>query len=117
MRLANININPKQYLEISLTAIYGVGRKTSVKICNECNISPTAKAISLTKEEQEKMRDVLKNYMIEGDLRRKVNGDIRRLVDIQAYRGRRHRAGLPVRGQRTSSNAKTARKKGKFNLK
>ena len=106
----NVNIHPNKVLEISLTAIYGLGRSLSKKICLECGIDPNRSAQSLTAEEQSALRQVISNHEIEGDLKRKRAANIRRLIDIGTYRGRRHRAKLPVRGQRTASNAKSVRR-------
>jgi len=95
-------------VEIALTYIYGVGRSRSLEILQQSGVSPDTKVQDLTEQEISKLRETLeKNYRVEGDLRREVQGNIRRLIEINSYRGLRHRRGLPVRGQRTSTNART----------
>lgn len=106
-RLAGINIPPNQHAEIGLTAIYGVGRPRAQKICDACNIPRAKKVKDLNDRELEKLRDALNEYRIEGDLRREVSINIKRLMDLGCYRGFRHRRSLPVRGQRTRTNART----------
>jgi len=106
-RIAGINIPPHQHAEIGLTAIYGIGRTRARKICDACGIAYSKKIKDLTDAEQEKIRDQVNQYIIEGDLRRENTMNIKRLMDIGCYRGMRHRRGLPVRGQRTRTNART----------
>lgn len=106
-RIAGINIPPHQHAEIGLTAIYGVGRSTAREICLECGIEFSKKIKDLTDVDLEKIRDALGKYTLEGDLRRETTMNIKRLMDIGCYRGFRHRRGLPVRGQRTKTNART----------
>jgi small subunit ribosomal protein S13 len=106
-RIAGINIPPHQHAEIGLTAIYGIGRTHARKICDACGIAYSKKIKDLTDAEQEKIRDQVNQYTIEGDLRRETTMNIKRLMDIGCYRGMRHRRGLPVRGQRTRTNART----------
>jgi small subunit ribosomal protein S13 len=106
-RIAGINIPPHQHAEIGLTAIYGIGRARARKICEICGIAHSKKIKDLTDGELEKIRDQIGNLTIEGDLRRETTMSIKRLMDIGCYRGMRHRRGLPVRGQRTRTNART----------
>jgi small subunit ribosomal protein S13 len=106
-RIAGINIPPHKHAEIGLTAIYGIGRPRARKICETCGIEYTKKVKDLTDAELEKLRDEVNSYTIEGDLRRETTMNIKRLMDIGCYRGFRHRRGLPVRGQRTKTNART----------
>ena len=119
-RIAGINLDDNKHLEIALTAIYGVGRSRSREICRACNVSHSSNIRSLSDDAIERIRTMLKQYVVEGDLRRTVSMNIKRLMDINCYRGKRHRMRLPVRGQRTSSNAQTARhriRKPKFRKK
>ena len=109
-RIAGINIPPHQHSEIGLTAIFGIGRTRARKICEACGIAYSKKVKDLTDAELEKIRDQVGKFTIEGDLRRETTMNIKRLMDIGCYRGIRHRKGLPVRGQRTRTNART--KKG-----
>ncbi|MDR0275135.1 MAG: 30S ribosomal protein S13 [Burkholderiaceae bacterium] len=106
-RIAGINIPPHQHAEIGLTAIYGIGRTRARKICDACGIAYSKKIKDLTDAEQEKVRDQVNQHTVEGDLRRETTMNIKRLMDIGCYRGLRHRRGLPVRGQRTRTNART----------
>ncbi len=111
-RIAGVDVPNEKRVEVGLTYIYGVGLSTSKKILSECEINPDTRVKDLTETEITKIRDVLEeNYRIEGDLRREIAMNIKRLTDIGCYRGRRHRSGLPVRGQRTKTNART--RKGK----
>ena len=106
-RIAGINIPQYQHTEIGLTAIFGIGRTRARKICDACGIPYDKKVRDLTDADQEKLRDQIAQYTIEGDLRRENTMSIKRLMDIGSYRGFRHRRGLPVRGQRTRTNALT----------
>lgn len=106
-RIAGINIPPHQHAEIGLTAIYGIGRSRSRQICEEVGIDYAKKVKDLTDAELEGIREQLAQFIIEGDLRREVQLSIKRLMDLGTYRGMRHRRGLPVRGQRTRTNART----------
>jgi len=106
-RIAGINIPDHKHAEIALTAIYGVGRPTANKICNEVGILPSTKIKDLSDAELEAVRAVISKMTVEGDLRREVSMNIKRLMDLGCYRGVRHRRGLPVRGQRTRTNART----------
>jgi small subunit ribosomal protein S13 len=106
-RIAGINIPPHKHAEIGLTAIFGIGRTRARKICEACGIDYTKKIKDLTDVELEKVRDQVGTFTTEGDLRRETTMNIKRLMDIGCYRGFRHRRGLPVRGQRTKTNART----------
>ena len=107
-RIAGVDIPNAKRIEIALTYIYGIGRKTANQILASTGINPDTRAKDLTDEEVAKLRDEIEeNYTVEGDLRREVSMDIKRMVEIGCYRGVRHRKGLPVRGQRTKTNART----------
>ena len=110
-RIAGINVSDNKHTVIALQSIYGIGATTAKKICEASNISPSIKIKELTEIELEKLRAEVTKYNIEGDLRREVTMNIKRLMDLGTYRGIRHRKGLPVRGQRTHTNART--RKGK----
>ena len=113
-RVIGIDIPDNKRLEVSLTYIYGVGRELSKEIINKLGLDPNMKANRLTESDIAKMNEMLQSqYVVEGDLRRKVQNDIKRLVSIHSYRGMRHRLGLPVRGQRTRTNARTRKGKRK----
>ncbi|MBE6603656.1 MAG: 30S ribosomal protein S13 [Ruminococcaceae bacterium] len=107
-RIAGVDIPNQKRVEIALTYIYGIGRKSANDILAKTGINPDTRAKDLTEEEVAKLRDEIENsYDVEGDLRRDVALNIKRLVEINCYRGIRHRKGLPVRGQRTKTNART----------
>ena len=106
-RIAGINIPPQKHAEIGLTYIYGIGRTTAQKICSSCGIPYDKKIKDLTDSDLEKIRDEVGRLTIEGDLRREMSMNIKRLMDLGCYRGFRHRRGLPLRGQRTRTNART----------
>ena len=107
-RIAGINIPDRQHTEIGLTAIYGIGRTTAKQVLEATGVNPDLRVHQLGDEELVKLRDEIEaNHKIEGDLRREVQADIRRKIEIGSYQGRRHRQGLPVRGQRTKTNART----------
>jgi len=106
-RIAGINIAPHQHTEIGLTAIFGVGRSRARKICVAAGIEFSKKVKDLSDAELERIREQLGTFTIEGDLRRELQLSIKRLIDLGTYRGMRHRRGLPVRGQRTRTNART----------
>lgn len=110
-RIAGVNLPKEKRIEVALTAIYGIGRKISKKILSELKINLDTKVKDLTENEVGKLRERIGKMATEGDLRRKIGMDIKRLQDIGTYRGFRHRKRLPVRGQRTKTNART--KKGK----
>ena len=107
-RIAGVDIPNNKRVEIALTYIYGIGRKSANDILAKTGINPDTRAKDLTEEEVAKLRDEIENsYTVEGDLRRETALNIKRLVEINCYRGIRHRKGLPVRGQRTKTNART----------
>ncbi|MBS3965321.1 MAG: 30S ribosomal protein S13 [Methylomonas sp.] len=106
-RIAGINIPDNKHAEIALTAIYGVGRHTARRICEKVSIKEGVKIRELTEDQVESIRKVVGSMMVEGDLRREVSMNIKRLMDLGCYRGVRHRRGLPLRGQRTRTNART----------
>jgi small subunit ribosomal protein S13 len=106
-RIAGINIPPHKHTEIGLTSIYGIGRTTAQKICAASGIPFNKKIKDLTDGDLEKIRDEVAKITIEGDLRREISINIKRLMDLGCYRGFRHRRGLPMRGQRTRTNART----------
>ena len=106
-RIAGINIPPHKHTEIGLTAIYGIGRTTAQKICVNSGVPLDRKIKDLTDADLEKIREEIGRITIEGDLRREMSINIKRLMDLGCYRGFRHRRGLPVRGQRTRTNART----------
>jgi len=106
-RIAGINIPNHQHAGIALTAIYGVGRSRAAAICRASSIEPNRKIKDLTDAEMERLREGITRLTVEGDLRREVQMSVKRLIDLGCYRGARHRKGLPVRGQRTRTNART----------
>src|SRR5271167_3477318 len=107
-RIAGVDLPRDKRVEVALTYIYGIGRSRAGEILQITGISPDTRVRSLTEEEVTRLREVIdRNYKVEGDLRRDVAMDIRRLIEIGSYRGLRHRRGLPVRGQRTRTNART----------
>jgi small subunit ribosomal protein S13 len=106
-RIAGINIPPNQHAEIGLTAIYGIGRARARAILEATKVPLTKKVKELNDAELERIRDAIGKITIEGDLRREIQLSIKRLIDLGCYRGMRHRKGLPVRGQRTRTNART----------
>ncbi|MBI5042399.1 MAG: 30S ribosomal protein S13 [Nitrospirae bacterium] len=107
-RIAGVELPVNKRVEIGLTYLYGIGRPTAQKILKEANVSPDTRIKNLREDEIIKLREIIENnYKIEGDLRRDVSMNIKRLMDIGAYRGLRHRRGLPARGQRTRTNART----------
>ena len=107
-RIAGVDLPKEKRVEIGLTYIYGIGRSAADQILAATNINPDTRVKDLTKDEEALIRDYIdKNFVVEGDLRRNTALDIKRLVEIQCYRGVRHRKGLPVRGQRSKTNART----------
>jgi|TARA_B100000768_G_C11262801_1_gene369582 small subunit ribosomal protein S13 len=106
-RIAGVNVPDNKHTEIALTSIYGVGRITAKKICAAAGIEVTSKLKDLNEADVEKLREQLNSFTVEGDLRREVQMNIKRLMDLGCYRGVRHRRGLPVRGQNTKNNART----------
>ncbi len=106
-RIAGVNIPNHQHAEIALTAIFGIGRARARKICADAGILPTMKMKDMSDADVDRLREHVGRYTVEGDLRREVSMSIKRLMDLGCYRGIRHRRGLPVRGQRTRTNART----------
>ena len=107
-RIVGVDIPKEKRIEIALGYIYGIGRSLSNKILKVANINPDKRAKDLTEEEVARLASVIqKDYKVEGDLRREISANIKRLIDVGSYRGLRHRRGLPVRGQRTRTNART----------
>ncbi|MBI3936294.1 MAG: 30S ribosomal protein S13 [Betaproteobacteria bacterium] len=106
-RIGGVNIPNQQHAEIALTAIYGIGRNRARRICAAAGVSSSSKIKELSDTEMDRLREQLAKYAIEGDLRREVSMNIKRLIDLGTYRGTRHKRGLPVRGQRTRTNART----------
>ena len=112
-RVGRVNIPDNKHIDVSLTHIYGIGRKTAQNICDKLSIKYSKKVSELSEDQLDKIRDELKEMKIEGDLRRDVNFNIKRLMDIGSYRGIRHRLGLPLRGQKTKNNSRTRKGKRK----
>ncbi len=107
-RIAGVDLPKEKRVEIGLTYVYGIGRKSANDILAAAGVNPDTRVKDLTEDEEAKIREVIdQNYRVEGDLRREVALNIKRLVEINCYRGTRHRKGLPVRGQRTKTNART----------
>ncbi len=106
-RIAGINIPVHKHTEIALTSIFGIGRTTARVICAATGVSPNAKIRELSEDDIEKIRTAVAKVTVEGDLRREVSMNIKRLMDLKCYRGLRHRRSLPLRGQRTKTNART----------
>jgi small subunit ribosomal protein S13 len=113
-RIAGVNIPDHKHVVIALTSIYGIGKTTSLNLCKTTNIDPAAKVSQLSEAQLEQLRTEIAKITVEGDLRRVVTMNIKRLMDLGCYRGLRHRRGLPLRGQRTKTNARTrkGRRKG-----
>ncbi len=114
VRIAGINIPDNKHIMISLTYIYGIGKSISKKICSNLNISYYKYVKDLNNIELDLIRKNVSNYLVEGDLRREIMLNIKRLIDINCYKGIRHKKGLPVRGQRTKNNSKTCKKNRKY---
>lgn len=109
-RIAGVDIPRDKQVEVALTYIYGIGPSSSKAILSRTRIDPTTRVKNLTEDEIARLREIIdREYKVEGDLRREVNLNIKRLIEIGSYRGLRHRRGLPVRGQRTRTNARTKR--------
>mgnify|MGYP001240427566 CR=1 FL=1 len=113
VRIAGVDLPPNKRVVIGLTYIFGIGDYLSSKILEKAKVDPTKKAKDLTDSETVAIRDIMKDIHVEGDLRKDISLDIKRLIDIGSYRGSRHRKGLPARGQRTRTNARTKRGKRK----
>lgn len=112
-RIKGVDIPNDKHIVISLTYIYGIGRKLAQTVCTNAGVEPTKKAGDLTQEELIKLRDEINKHLTEGDLRREVNMNIKTKMEINSYQGTRHKKGLPVRGQRTNRNARTRKGRGK----
>jgi len=106
-RIGGVNIPNQQHAEIALTALFGIGRSRARLICDAAGVKRATKMKDLSDTEMDKLREQVSKFSVEGDLRREVSMNIKRLVDLGTWRGKRHRAGLPVRGQRTRTNART----------
>lgn len=106
-RIAGVNIPNHKHAEIALTSIYGIGRTRAQKICDAAGVTRSSKVKDLTESDMERLREQVGKLVVEGDLRREVTMSIKRLMDLGCYRGVRHRRGLPCRGQRTRTNART----------
>jgi small subunit ribosomal protein S13 len=106
-RIAGINVPDNKHAVVSLTYVYGIGRTTAKKICEAAGIRPEARIQELSEDTLDTLRSEVAKYTVEGDLRREVSMSIKRLMDLGSYRGIRHRRGLPARGQRTRTNART----------
>ncbi len=106
-RIAGINVPEHKHAVIALTSIYGIGRTRASSVCTEAKVAPDAKISALSEDEIERIRSEIGKFMVEGDLRREVSMNIKSLMDLGCYRGIRHRRGLPLRGQRTKTNART----------
>ena len=106
-RIAGVNLPVQKHVSIGLQSIFGIGRARSKQVCVSAGVDPATKIKSLTESEIEKLRQEVAKFTVEGDLRREVGISIKRLIDLGTYRGLRHRRGLPVRGQRTHTNART----------
>ncbi len=112
-RISGVNLPVQKHIVIGLTAIFGVGRNRAKDICASAGVNPTSKVKDLSEVELENLRNEVAKFRVEGDLRREVSMNIKRLIELGAYRGLRHRRGLPVRGQRTRTNARTRKGKRK----
>ena len=106
-RIAGVNVPDNKHTEIALTAVFGIGRITAQKICATVGVNKSTKIKDLNESEIEKIRNEIDKFLVEGDLRREVSMNIKRLMDLGCYRGLMHRRGLPVRGQNTKNNART----------
>src|SRR5215475_10181402 len=106
-RIAGVNIPTNKHVGIALTHIFGIGRSRALTVCKAANVNPTTQVKDLTEAEVARMREVIAKFPVEGDLRRETAMNIKRLMDLGVYRGIRHRRGLPLRGQRTRTNART----------
>ena len=107
-RIAGVDLPKEKRIEIALTYVYGIGRTSATKILEQTGINPDTRVKDLTEEDETKLRECIdQNFVVEGDLRRQTALDIKRLMEIGSYRGTRHRRGLPVRGQRSKTNART----------
>ena len=114
IRISGVMMSQKKHIYIALQDIYGIGKNTAIDICKRANIEKSTKITDLDNQIITNIQNIVNSYKIEGELRREVSMNIKRLIDIKCYRGKRHRSGLPCRGQRTKTNAKT-KKKNKHN--
>lgn len=114
IRIAGVMMPQNKHIYIALQSIYGVGKSIALDICKQANVPTSTKVSNIDNDILINIQNIVNSHKIEGELRREVSMNIKRLVDIKSYRGKRHRSGLPCRGQRTKTNAKT-RKKNKFN--
>ena len=112
-RIKNIELPKEKRIVIGLTYIYGIGRSLAETICEAAGVNPDIKVKDLSNEDEDKLRKEIDNYLVEGDLRREVQMNIKNKMEINSYQGVRHKKGLPVHGQRTSRNARTRKGKGK----
>ncbi|MDR1324254.1 MAG: 30S ribosomal protein S13 [Candidatus Margulisbacteria bacterium] len=110
VRLAGVDLKNEKRIDVALCYIYGIGRSLSRKILQETAVKPDIRVKDLSESDVVKLRDALRDYTVEGDLRRRATLDVKRLIEIGSYRGQRHRKGLPCRGQRSRTNARTNRK-------
>ena len=106
-RIAGVNIPEHKHVVVSLTSIYGIGRTRAAQICQQASVAPSTKVKTLSEQDFDRLREQVGKFVVEGDLRREIAMNIKRLMDLGCYRGLRHRRGLPVRGQRTRTNART----------
>jgi small subunit ribosomal protein S13 len=106
-RIAGVNIPDQKHVNVALTHIYGIGRGRALEICRTAGLKPATRVRELSEDQLDKVRAAIARYTLEGDLRREVSMSIKRLMDLGCWRGSRHRKGLPVRGQRTRTNART----------
>lgn len=106
-RIAGVNIPEHKHVVVSLTSIYGIGRTRAAQICQQASVVPSTKVKALSEQDVDRLREQVGKFLVEGDLRREIAMNIKRLMDLGSYRGLRHRRGLPVRGQRTRTNART----------
>lgn len=114
IRIAGVIMSQQKHIYIALQSIYGIGKTKALDICKKVNIEKSTKIINIDNKDIVTIQNLVTTYKIEGELRREVSMNVKRLVDIKCYKGKRHRMGLPCRGQRTKTNAKT-RKKNKYN--
>jgi small subunit ribosomal protein S13 len=114
IRIAGVIMSQQKHIYIALQSIYGIGKTKALDICKKVNIEKSTKIVNIDNKDIVVIQNLVTTYKIEGELRREVSMNVKRLVDIKCYRGKRHRMGLPCRGQRTKTNAKT-RKKNKYN--
>ncbi|MCF7221831.1 30S ribosomal protein S13 [Marilutibacter chinensis] len=106
-RIAGVNLPPQKHVWVGIQSIYGIGRTRSVQVCDAAGVEKTTKIRDLSEPEVERLRAEIGKYVVEGDLRREIGMSLKRLMDLGCYRGLRHRRGLPLRGQRTRTNART----------